>query len=407
MGVKAQRAEDASTHDYYDRAISYGSLRKALSRCCRNVRWKDSTVGYELHAARNTYRLRQDLLKGTYRISPYQKFQIHEPKEREIIATRIRDRQIQMALCQNGLYDDITEHFITDNCACQIGRGTDYAIKRLRKHMADYYRECGNEGWVLKCDIRKFFPSTPHRTAKAAIAKRVADERARKMVFDVIDSFEGEKGIGLGSQISQLVELAVLDDMDHMIKEQLRVKHYVRYMDDFVLIHEDREFLGQCLEVIRNHVEGIGLELNAKTCMFPLKQGIRFLKWHLYIRKTGKIIQKMDKSKMGRQRRKIRKLLRKEACGEVRPGTAEESMKCWIANARKGNTWKQQERMWDYYRRTKEETEYDYQRDADPEERTRCLVGRGESREERSHPGIRGHDGGRGTAGRRRGYGGK
>ena len=141
-----------STHNhpkkhYYDRAISYDALRDGLNRCCRGVRWKDSVVGYEHNAAKNTHGLRKDLLEGKYRISPYQTFTIHEPKEREIVATRIRDRQMQMALCQSGLYDDMVEHFIYDNCACQIGKGTDFALKRLRC--------CWN--WTRKASKTRFF----------------------------------------------------------------------------------------------------------------------------------------------------------------------------------------------------------------------------------------------------------
>lgn len=115
-------------------------MRKALNKCCRNVRWKDSIVGYELHAPEHTYNLIEEIKTGKYKISDYQRFTIHEPKEREIVATRIRDRQVQMAMCLGGLYDDITEHFIYDNCACQIGKGTDFALNRVRTHLLKFYR---------------------------------------------------------------------------------------------------------------------------------------------------------------------------------------------------------------------------------------------------------------------------
>ena len=218
--------------DYFDSAMSYGNLRRALNRCCRDVRWKDSVVGYELHAAQNTHKLMNSLKDGTYKISPYQHFTIYEPKQREILATRIADRQVQMALCQGGLYEDLTEHFIHDNCACQTGKGTDFTMKRVKTHLREYYRKHGKDGWVLKCDIHHFFPSTSHDVAKEAIRKRVDDPKACQMVCDVIDSFGGDKGIGLGSQISQLVELAVLDDLDHYIKERLHILPLIREIQD-------------------------------------------------------------------------------------------------------------------------------------------------------------------------------
>ena len=355
---------------YFDEAMTYGNLRRALNRCCRNVRWKDSVVGYELHAAQNTHRLLKSIQDGTYRISPYQRFIIYEPKRREIVATRIADRQVQMALCMGGLYEDITEHFIYDNCACQTGKGTDFCLKRIKKHMCDFYRAHGKDGWVLKMDIHHFFPSTRHDVAKAAIAKRVGDEKARDFVFDVIDSFGGDVGIGLGSQISQLVELSVLDDLDHFIKERLGIKHYVRYMDDLVLIHEDKEYLKYCWKEIEKQLKAIGLELNDKTTMYPLKQGVKFLHWRFIITDTGKIDMKISSKKMGKQRRKLKKILYKEKSGEYVEGTGYNSLTAWKANAARGDSYFQRQRMTHFYYTVKAGIENDYERRATSEERT-------------------------------------
>lgn len=335
--------------DYFDSAMSYGNLRRALNRCCRDVRWKDSVVGYELHAAQNTHKLLNSLRDGTYKISPYQHFTIYEPKKREILATRIADRQVQMALCQGGLYKDLTEHYIYDNCACQKGKGTDFALKRVKTHLREYYQKHGKDGWVLKCDVHHFFPSTRHDVAKAAVCKRVGDPKACKMVCDVTDSFGGDKGIGLGSQISQLVELAVLDDLDHYIKERLHVRHYVRYMDDLILIHEDKDYLMKCRDIIKAQLNEIGLELNSKTTIYPLKQGVKFLQWRFILSDTGKITMKIDSGKMGKQRRRIRKLLEKEIRGELAPGTTYNSLVAWKANANRGNSYYQQQRMTEFY----------------------------------------------------------
>ena len=333
-------------------------MRAALNRCCRGVRWKDSIVGYELHAPQNTHKLIEAIQSGTYRIQPYQRFTIYEPKKREIVATRIADRQVQMALCMGGLYKDLTEHFIYDNCACQTGKGTDFAIKRVKVHLLRYYREHGRDGWVLKCDVRRFFPSTRHDVAKNAVAKRVGDARARKMVFDVIDSFGGDAGIGLGSQISQLIELAVLDDLDHFIKERLGIKHYVRYMDDFILIHHDKERLRFCLEEIRAELAKIHLELNDKTIIYPLSQGVKFMQWRFCLTETGAVVMKMNGTKMGRERRRLTKLVEMEARGEVPEGTADNSFISWKANADRGDSYFRVQRMREYYEKLKGSMEH-------------------------------------------------
>lgn len=337
-------------HDYYDKAISFDALYKGLKKSCRNVRWKDSVVGYETNGLKNTMALRDALLDGTYKISKYQEFTVHEPKERKILASRIVDRQFQRSLCDNGLYDDITEHLIRDNVACQVGRGVDDALNRMKVHLRRHYKEYGQDGWVLKCDIHHFFPETDHKVAKSAVRKYVSDPRAAQAVCDVIDSFGGDKGIGLGSQISQLVELLVLNDLDHYIKERLHIKGYIRYMDDFIMVHHDKEYLKTCLADIREKLHGMGFELNRKTQIHPLRQGVKFLQWKFALTPTGKVLMLMDKHKPAKQRRRMRKLWAREQAGTVKPGTTEESLRSFLANAKRGNTWHVQQAMVEYYR---------------------------------------------------------
>lgn len=259
-----------------------------------------------------------------------------------------------MALCQGGLYQDIVEHFIYDNCACQKGKGTNFALDRMKTHLLRYYRQHGCDGWVLKCDIRKFFPSTRHDVAKSAMEKRIGDPKALKMVFDVIDSFDGEVGIGLGSQISQLVELAVLDDLDHRIKEKHKIKAYVRNVDDFVMIHENKEYLKMVLNDIQKELEKIGLELNEKTRIFPLRQGIKFLQWRFVLTETGAIRMYMSCKKLGRERRRLKKLVEKERSGVFPEGTSQNSLTAWKDSAEHGNTYFQVKRMEHFYKCLKE-----------------------------------------------------
>ena len=165
----------------------------------------------------------------------------------------------------------------------------------------------------------------------------------------MIDSFGGDRGIGLGSQISQLVELSVLDDIDHFIKEKLRVKHYIRYMDDLVLIHEDREFLESCRLLIEVKIKHMGMELTEKTTMYPLRQGVKFLQWRFIVTDTGKIVMKIDSKKMGKQRRRLKKILQKEESGEYAEGTALNSLTAWRANAARGDAYFQEVHMKNYY----------------------------------------------------------
>ena len=320
-----------------DDAVTFKELYKGLKKSCCNVRWKDSVTGYEANGLKNTYLLRQSLLDGTYKISGYQRFKVHEPKEREIVATRLKDRQFQRSLCDNVLYPQITRSFIRDNCACQRGKGVDDALDRLTVHLRRYYFKHGPNGWALKCDIRHYFAETPHDVAKAAIRKRLTDQRAAYYTDAIIDSFGGDKGIGLGSQVSQITELAVLDDLDHYIKERLRIKHYLRYMDDFILIHEDKSVLLAALAEIEKRLSALGMTLNKKTQILPLKNGVLWLKWRFVLTDTGKVIRKICMKSVVRERRKLRKMAKLAVAGRIPIAAITESFITWKAHAQRGN----------------------------------------------------------------------
>lgn len=330
----------------YEEAISFKSLYAAMWKCRRGVSWKDSVARYTADGLKETYRLRQELLSGTYAIRPYQQFTVTDPKEREVKATHLRDRQFQRSLCDSGLYDELTRGFVRDNFACQKDRGMDDAMDRLDVQLHRYYRKYGNTGWVLKCDVKHYFAETRHDVAKAAVRERVRDPCAVKAVEQIIDSFGGEKGIGLGSQISQLIELSVLDKLDHFIKERLRVKTFSRYMDDFILVHPNKDFLQNALRNIRERLAKIGLELNQKTGIFPLKNGINFLKWKFLLTDTGRVVRLISRKSVTRQRRKLRHMKRKR----LTAAQAEESTTSWAASAARGCTRKIVSRMWDYFK---------------------------------------------------------
>lgn len=339
----------------FDKAISFKELYKGLSKSANGVTWKDSVAGYTMDGLRNTMKLRRSILNNSYEISSYQKFKIHEPKEREIVATRIRDRQFQRSLCDNVLTPQITRTFTYDNGACLKHKGVDFAMNRLDAHLHRYYRKHGCDGWVLRCDIYHYFPETRHDVAKAAMRKRLDDDRAYNEVERIVDSFEGDKGIALGSQVSQIMQLAVLDDLDHFIKERMKIKHYIRYMDDFVLIHNDRSVLEECLRYIRSHLENIGLRLNDKTHIHPLRSGIQFLQWKFILTDSGKVIRRVGRRSITKERRRLKKLASKIKNGDMPPEKLSESFYSWRGHIRRGNTWRVEQKMTALYNQLQKE----------------------------------------------------
>lgn len=332
----------------------FGNLYAALWVCKRNVGWKDSVAGYVKNGLVNCLALKEQLMNGTYELSKYTMFKVYEPKERDIVSTRIKDRVFQRSLCDNYLTEEITRSFIYDNCACQKGKGTKFARDRLKAHLQRYYRKHGVEGYVLKCDLSNFFGSTPHEVAIAAVRKRVADEWAISEVVRIIESFnQGENpeiGMGLGSQVTQLVELAVLDDLDHYIKEQLHIKHYIRYNDDFILVHENKDYLRKCKTLIEERVTALGLKLSPKkTQLFPITQPIHFLGFSFRLTATGKVVMKVLPEKVSHERRKLRKLVERAKSGLLTREQVDECFKSWKAHAEQGDTYNLVNRMYKYY----------------------------------------------------------
>ncbi len=316
-----------------DLVCSFEHLYEALHKCKHNVLWKDSVAGFVKNGLVNCYKLKQQLEDDTYTIDPYTMFTIYEPKKREIVSTRIKDRVFQRSLCDNYLYPTITKSFIYDNCACQIGKGTIFARDRLKCHLQRHYRQYGLNGYTLKCDISNYFGSTPHRVAIEAVDKRVPDEWVVDKVAQIVRSFnqgaDPNIGMGLGSQVTQIIQLAVLDDLDHFIKEQLRIKRYERYMDDFISIHIDKLFLKDVLCQIDDKLSGLGLALSPKkTYIAPISQPIHFLGFSFRLTDTGKVVCKVLPENISHERRKLTKLAQRVRGGKM---TKAEVDKCYIS----------------------------------------------------------------------------
>lgn len=329
--------------DIKEKVCDFASLYNAMHKCKRNVMWKGSVAGYVKNGLVNCLKLQQQLYDGSYKIDKYSVFLVHEPKMREIVSTRIKDRVFQRSLCDNYLYEAMTRTFVYDNCACQINKGTDFAMNRLNCHMQRYYRKHGKEGFVLKCDIKNYFGSTRHEVAKGAVRKRAKNEWVYQQVCDIVESFDQGRdpdvGMGLGSQITQLTQLAVLDDLDHFIKEGLRIKYYIRYMDDFILIHEDKAYLQYCRSEIDKRVSLLGLKLSAsKTQLFPLDQGIKFLGFKFYLTDAGKVIRKLRRENASKEKRKLRKLKNLVDKGTLTKEHVDECYNSWKAHAKRGDT---------------------------------------------------------------------
>lgn len=313
-------------------------LYDAYINARRGKRSKAATAKYEAHALENVANLTHILRTQQYRPGPFTLFTVYEPKKRLVQAPAFVDKVVQHALVDNVIYKTLTNSFIQDNYASQIGKGTHYGLDRLSRFMTDYWNKHRTaDGWVLKCDVRKFFASIDHDILKAKLLALDFEPQIHTMLCNYIDSADG---LPLGYQTSQLFALLFLDRFDHYVKEVLHIRYYGRYMDDFFLIHPDKEYIRYCLREINAFMSAVNLELNDKTHIFPLKNGINFLGFHTYLTETGKVIRKLRHTSVKRIKSKLRYWAKAYPAGEVTRDAILRSWQAWDAHAAHGNTWK-------------------------------------------------------------------
>lgn len=316
----------------------FNRLYSAYLEARKGKRWKYAVVRFEANLLENLMALHFLLTSRKYRPSPYNYFLVHEPKERLIMYNGFRDKIIQHSLCDNVLEPRLAKTFILDNYASQKGKGTHFGLDRLKAFMQRYYRQFGADGWVLKCDIRKYFYSINHDVLKSHLRRIIDDPGVLWLLDLIIDSTEGP-GIPIGNHTSQWFAVLYLSGLDHMIKERLGIKFYGRYMDDFFLIHPDKDYLIYCLEEIKKFLVPLGLELNHKTAVFPLTQGIDFLGFRTYMTDSGKVVRKIRRDSKNRIRRKLKKFRHLLDEGRIDFETVVQSYSSWTGHAEHGNSY--------------------------------------------------------------------
>lgn len=281
---------------------SFENLYRAYRKAKAGKGFNGSCARFQAMALEGVHKLKEQLETQTYTVSPYNEFKVYEPKERVIKSCTFKDKVGQHCLCDEVLHPRLAGEFIRTNYAGQVGKGTLFGMDFLKDQMIAFYREHGLDGWILKCDITKFFYQIDHEVLKDIVDYHFGDEYMVWLNHLFIDSTEG-LGLPLGNQVAQVYALLMLNGMDHMVTGELGIARYGRYMDDFYLIHHDREYLKWCLEYIRQMVGSLGLSLNGKTQIVPFKCGIGFLGFHHYVTADGKYIRKLK----GENKRKIKK----------------------------------------------------------------------------------------------------
>ncbi len=325
--------------------IGYDALYESMRKCAKGVKWKGTVAYYRHHWTDEIRKLSDQLHEGTYRERRAKFFTITDPKVREIMSIHYRDRIFQRSLNDVAIYPQVVRSFIRDNFACQKDKGTKLARDRLTEFLHRYYRKYGAEGYVLKIDIKGYYPNMDHEYAEKMLS-RYLDDETYQMAKKVLAHLPGEVGYNPGSQIVQIVGITALDKIDHFIKERLRVKFYIRYMDDFILIHRDKSFLEHCRDEVITKFHENQMEPNlGKTFIQPISKPIDHLGFIYRLTRTGKVLIAPRSDKIKHERKKIIRMVALVRKGRITKHDVDVHFKAWKASIRYGNSRKLIERL--------------------------------------------------------------
>lgn len=314
----------------------YENLYKAYKKAKCGKKFNGSSAKFQTMSLEGLHMLKEQLENQTYRMNPYNEFKVYEPKERVIKSCSFKDKVVQHYLCDNILHPRLIKELIRTNYAGQIGKGTHFGMDCLKEHMLEFYRKHGLDGWILKCDITKFFYQINHEVLKDIVDYYFADDYTKWLNHLFIDSTDG-LGLPLGNQVAQVYALLMLNGLDHFITGELGIKLYGRYMDDFYLIAPSKEYLKWCLDCINHFIKSLGLSLNGKTQLIPFKNGMLFTGFHHYITKGGKYIRKLNGANKRRIRKKVRTWAKLVKSGRMTEQKFYEKYNAWKNNALHGN----------------------------------------------------------------------
>ena len=236
----------------YQNICEVKNIEQAFKEVRKNTRNERRVYNMKQYKAYYISEVYQMLCNHNYTVGKYHKFIIYEPKERVIVSQDIPDKIVNHLVSRYILYPAILPCLIDTNVASRKGLGTSAGLRIAN----EYRRQCKvkyGTYYILKCDVSKFFFSIDHDILKAKIEKRIKDKEALEIIYKIIDS--NTTGLFIGSMTSQILAIFYLNDLDHFIKEKLKIKYYVRYQDDFLLFHQSKDYLRYCLQEIKKFLE--------------------------------------------------------------------------------------------------------------------------------------------------------
>lgn len=312
----------------YHKVYDIDNINKMCDLVCSKMKNKEKSEKFMLYKSEHIINIRNKLMSKNLDFSKYSIFLITDPKCRVIMSQSIEDKVINHLIAKYLLVDVYENIYTNSMCATRKDKGSSYGIHLLKKYLNKIKYKYTNF-YYLKIDIKKYFYNIDHNILKEILNKKIKDKDALEVLYKIIDStndnyinkcidnlknnrihylkdsnlireveeiplYKYNKGCSIGNQTSQAFGLIYLYEFNHYLKERLHLKYVINYMDDFIIIHEDKDYLKLCLKQIRQYLfNNLKLELNEKkTRIDSIKNGIDFLGYRFII-KNSKVIMKL------------------------------------------------------------------------------------------------------------------
>ena len=359
-----------------DKVFSYKNFIVSARKSYKGMSWKASVQNHMLGPISKTYKdykaIKAGIIPGC--ASGREKTITERGRTRIITPVNIRGRVLQKVPCDNALVSVIRTKLIYDNGASLKGKGVEFTRRRIKKFLCRMIKKFGDDFYVLTFDFSNFFGSIPHRECRRMMEKyfredfvdlvmgiiknpfrgkcrKIKDKAARKQRMRELDA-DQTIGICLGNEESQPMALLVPSEIDHYIKDRLRIKCDSRYMDDGIIMAKTKNQLTDILCGIKSIAERLGLKLSEKkTRIAKARKGFTFLKIKYNVSKTGKIIRRLTKKGIVTMRRKLKKFQRKLKAGEMTLTDINNSMQSWMQHAKSARSFKTTSRMKKLYKK--------------------------------------------------------
>lgn len=317
----------------FNQIFSLENMEKAYKQSLKaEGKYKHEALIFQRNETINLERLRNSLFDRSYQFSGYNTFKVYEPKERVINAPHYKDKIVQLAM-NNVLKRIFVPTFISDSYACMDNRGTHKAVERVQRNLKKGAWEFGQDAYICKVDVSKFFYSIDRDILKRLYRKKIKEPDVLWVMDAVTDSgaLVDDVGLPLGNTMSQLCANIYMDALDQYCKRYLKYKYYVRYADDVVIVLPNKESALKAKELCADFLdERLNLRINPKkTQIFPIRQGVNCFGFKIYT--THRLLRDDSKKKLKRKIKKMPHLINKQ---KMTVDKANQMLGSWSGHAR-------------------------------------------------------------------------